>query len=142
MSTFKNILDFCIKRGFIIGVTPQNINLSLLGSLLSNNLRNEWIYNNVTNRDINMFFNSDSSISETYSFAKEFTENNFPFGIAEIKNCQNSFGIDESNDVSQFFNKIYQTTLTTHMFVPPSSADQLFYNWQNQRRIWWRKVDS
>lgn len=139
MSKFQNILSFCRKTGFIVGETPHNINLGLLGSLLSNNLKNEWIHNNVTNRDVNIFLNTESCLSDTFNFAREISENNLPFGIAEIKLSEKPFAVDENNEISQYFNKNNQIALKTHFFVA-SSSDQIFYNWQNQRRIWWRKV--
>lgn len=138
MSKFKNVLNFCRKNSFLVGETPENINLGLLGSILSNNLKNEWIYNNVTNRDINIFLNTESHLSDIFNYAKESCENDFPFGIAEIKPSENCLKIAENNN--DYFHKNNQIVLKTHLFVSPFSSDQIFYSWQNQRRIWWRKV--
>ncbi|GLV46022.1 DNA polymerase gamma subunit 2 [Carabus blaptoides fortunei] len=37
---------------------------------------------------------------------------------------------------------VTEVQLQTLMFVSPSTSSQYFYNWQRQRRIWWRKFSA
>lgn len=139
-SKFKEILSLCEKSGFL-NINNSGLHLGPVGYLLRENLKTEWLYSNVTNRDINVFLNSNSSFGETFNFVKNISEDKLPFGVAQItSDTSDNTEVSQSQDIDRYFNAPNQMRLDCFMFVPPSLSVQYFHNWQRQRRMWWRKV--
>lgn len=142
--TFIKILALCEKHGFLKQI--QNVlKVGPTGAVLQDNLKNEWLYNMVTNRDIPVFL-SGHSFSETFLYAKEVCMEHLPFGIAEIipKKCETtqSNNNDDKNTVcfENFFTGEDNLVLRCTTFVSPENSTPLYHQWQRQRRTWWRKV--
>lgn len=139
--SFTKVLSLCERCGFL-KQTNGILKLGPTGTLLQENLRNEWLFAMVTNRDIPVFL-SGTSFSETYIHAKELCLERLPFGIAEIipKQCIASENASEKTvSFENFFLGEENHLLRCTMFASPSDATQLYYQWQRQRRTWWRKV--
>lgn len=142
---FKEILKLCENRGFIndplSSKISNEISLGPVGYILQENLRTEWLLANVTNRDISVFLNEQKSLSESYNFVKDICNERLPFGIAQVFHCEGKVEPDSMrSEIDSYFHIINQVQLQTLMFVSPSTSSQYFYNWQRQRRVWWRKV--
>lgn len=149
--SFNKILGLCERHGFL--KQANNIlKLGPTGTLLQENLRNEWLVSMVTNRDIPVFLNG-SSFTETYFYAKELCVERLPFGVAEIAPAQctatketikdkttNGTEVSETISFENSFSAEENLLLRCTTFVSPSNATQLFHQWQRQRRAWWRKV--
>lgn len=150
---FKKILDVCEKQGFlkrIINETIANdavnelVKIGPIGALLQENLKTEWFYTMVINRENTVFFSKDS-FTDTYEYAKEICQDKLPFGIAEIKEGTNNKILESANkvfDFDKYFVEERQPVLRTTMFIAPSKSTQFFHQWQRQRKMWWRKVGN
>lgn len=140
--SFKKILGLCEKHGFLKQINNA-LKFGPTGTLLQENLRNEWLLNMVTNRDVPVFLNGNS-FAETYDYCKELCLERLPFGIAEIvpKKCITKGEISEGEEVcfENLFSDEESFLLRCTTFVSPSNSTQVFHQWQRQRRAWWRKV--
>ncbi|KAG5877045.1 hypothetical protein JTB14_006525 [Gonioctena quinquepunctata] len=124
-----------------------------VGLLLRNNLKTEWFYNIVINKDITVVLN-ESDVSETYDYAKELCSQTLPFGIAEIQPFKNVYKSDEiieyyknaMNNKNVEFEDLLRHEGNSHLrctvFVSPSSSTPFFHQWQRQRKMWWRKFSA
>lgn len=79
----KRIIDLCERRGFLNKLSTV-LNIGPVGTLLQENLKNEWFYNMIINRDNTVFFCNNNLFSATFNFAKDVCQGRLPFGIAEI----------------------------------------------------------
>ncbi|KAF2882739.1 hypothetical protein ILUMI_23472 [Ignelater luminosus] len=150
--TFKKILDVCEKHGFVKRIINKSIDndavnklvkIGPVGALLQENLKTEWFFSMVINRENTVFLSKDSFV-DTYEYGKEICQEKLPFGIAEIKEgidnvCGNA---NKLFDFDKYFMEERQLVLRTTMFVAPSKSIQFFHQWQRQRKMWWRKFSA
>lgn len=135
----SKIVELCETRGFLF--KSDHLRIGPLGVLLREIVKAEWLNFHVTHKDINIFLNEGNSFKDTFEFVKRLYNDQFPFGIAEMlpnqdEHLNNSNGIKYAKDFAD------KTLLKCTIFVAPSMSTQFFHQWQRQRRIWWRKVDS
>lgn len=73
-SVFHKILELSELHGYIKPIIINNVinhfKYGPLGELLAQNIRNEWVYSNVTNREENVFLYHDSR-SDGKSFIRK-----------------------------------------------------------------------
>ncbi|KAK5640978.1 hypothetical protein RI129_009525 [Pyrocoelia pectoralis] len=132
---FKKVLELCKVRGFLNNINNDESVIGPVGALLQQNLKTEWLYNVVINRETNVFL-CEGSFGDTYEFARNVCQERSPFGIARvIKDTEDTFDFDR-----YFFGR--PLFLHTTMFVIPSFSTQFFHDWQRQRRTWWRKLSA
>lgn len=146
----RKILELCEKNGYL-KILPDNLNvlsvkLGPTGALLQENLRLEWFYAMVVNRESNVFL-SKGSFSDAFQHAKEMCQDHAPFGVAEIvadsgEGIKNrSEDTEEARDGVDFRRCVAgDVVLKTSMFVSPALSTQFFHQWQRQRKMWFRKV--
>lgn len=150
--TFTKILEMCEKHGFLTKITKYNqsiLKVAPLGAVLKENLRNEWLYSMITNRDLPVCLSSNS-FSETFTYMKQLCSQKAPFAIAEIevekfRNVAEAF-VDAKNskeiDFQQFFIGEDKLVLKCDTFVSPTVSMPYFHQWQRHRKAWWRKVSN
>lgn len=112
-----------------------------IGALLEENLRQEWFYSTIINRDIPVFFNN-GNFEDSFLYVKEICLSKFPFGIAEILTCNNTDSFDaDAHNSNEFSNKLRNVkTLSCVTFVPASRSIRFFHQLQREREMWWRIV--
>jgi len=152
---FNTIVNVCEKHGFLGKIALPKLKLEQFkigptGFQLLQNLKNEWHYNIIINKDISVF-PCYESFDKTFEFAKNMCLERLPFGIAEIIQHQK---IASTNDLISYYNirikekEIHfenlfanedKVTLKCTVFTSSQDAVQFFHQWQRQRRIWWRK---
>lgn len=138
---FREILSLCELRGFVKSVTNiSELSFGPVGFLLQENLKSEWLNNNLTNRDTSIFLNMGPNFGESFNFVKHICEEKVPFGVTNIVFDEKNVKPQEDNEIDKYFQKPGQLKLQSFIFVSPNTSVQYFYNWQRQRRIWWRKV--
>lgn len=144
--TLEKILALCEKHGFVQAIKKNNadvIKIGPVGALLQENLRNEWFFGMVTNRDMMVFMNNHS-FKETFQYAREICSEKVPFAIAEMINKKCSENKENNESKNGIFNKYFKAedNIILHCtnFVSPENSTPFFHKWQRQRRIWWRKV--
>lgn len=134
-------MKLCEKHGFLRRIVHPKLEMYKIestGVLLQENLRAEWFYNIVINKDIQMFHCIDN-FSETYNFAKQTSLGITPFGVTQITPKKLSVQEQaEKTDFEKYFDSsdIYESWV----FLAPKNVTQFFHQWQNERRMWWRKV--
>lgn len=140
---FREILALCEHRGFVKSVSNKSeFSFGPVGFLLQENLKSEWLNNNLSNRDTSIFLNMDPHFGESFNFVKHICEEKVPFGVTSVVFDEKKLKLQEENEneIDKYFKKPGQLKLQTFIFVSPNTSVQYFYNWQRQRRIWWRKV--
>lgn len=144
----KNIFELCEKNGYLKLLSDNYLSVKLgpTGAMLQENLRLEWFYAMVVNRESNVFLNKDN-FTETFQHAKEMCQEYAPFGIAEIVTDSGRYieKCSEDTEVNQDqvdFQRCVDggIVLKTSMFVSPVLSTQFFHQWQRQRKMWFRKV--
>lgn len=130
----------------------EQLKLGPTGCLLLQNLKNEWFYNIIINKDTSVFPSGNNDFRETFQYAKSVCLEKLPFGVAEM--VQNRKPSNESELIEYYnermnnqdvdFKKLFgnedNTTLKCTIFASSSESVPFFHQWQRQRRIWWRKV--
>lgn len=111
------------------------------GALLEENLKREWFYATVTNRDFPVFVNN-GNFEDSFLYAKDICLNKFPFGIAEIlPNPDQQNSENDHKNLMEFSNKLRRSQLLSCVsFIPASESVRFFHQMQRQRRMWWRIV--
>ncbi|CAH1116035.1 unnamed protein product [Phaedon cochleariae] len=142
-----------LKKTLLPKVKIDQFNIGPIGLLLQNNLKLEWFYNVIINKDITVF-PSDNNMSDTFDYAKDFCSQKLPFGIAEMKAYKKSYNSDE---IIEYYKKAIDTEklcfedLLRHeenmlmkctIFITPNNSTSFFHQWQRQRRMWWRKFSA
>lgn len=146
------IIEMCERHGFLKKVSAYNqdiLKVGPVGALLQENLRNEWLYSMITNRDLTACLNS-SSFLDTFTYIKELCSQKVPFAIAEFEEqkCRNVAQAfveakrkqENEVDFQQFFIGEDKLLLRCTTFVSPSFSTPHFHQWQRHRKAWWRKV--
>lgn len=149
----KNILDIANKHFFFSPILTKNsknvlfYQLGPSGSLFQDNIKSEWIYSNVTNRDASIFLFAKNTCdkrhdNQTYMNVRDICNGQLPFGVAKISTrsseAQDMHNITENS----YFNSLVRTCLSTQMYMPPSEGMHFFFDWQRQRKLWWKKVNK
>ncbi|XP_050425367.1 DNA polymerase subunit gamma-2, mitochondrial-like isoform X4 [Adelges cooleyi] len=158
MRLINKILSMCEAYDFIRPVMTNNhvdfVKYGASGELLRQNIRNEWLYSNVTSRDESVFqtcygmqkdrFADLLSLKEPYTNAKLFCNSQLPFNITDSRSqCEQKIADNTIiNEESKFFNPRHYTRLKCTAFCIPEEGLQFFYHWQRQRKIWWRKFSA
>ncbi|XP_050523559.1 DNA polymerase subunit gamma-2, mitochondrial [Daktulosphaira vitifoliae] len=158
MSLMKKVLSMCETYAFLRPVITNNyveyLKYGPSGELLCQNIRNEWLYSNVTSREESVFqtsygmhknqFDDIISLKDSYENAKLFCNNHLPFSITDSRSqCeQNTLIVNRNNEESSLFNPKQYTRLKYIAFCIPEEGQQFFYHWQRQRKIWWRKFSA
>lgn len=143
--TLKKILELCKTHGFLTEISSAFSDVFKIGpsgNLLKENLKQEWFFSMVTNRDCSIFLN-DGSFKSAYNFSKEISTGQLPFGVAEIVEEQLNMYKDQVNNKSDDFRSLIpynREMLICTMFVSPLESIQYFHRWQRERKMWWRKV--
>lgn len=150
----QQIIEICQNAGFITGKVQnnwvKNVQFLPFGSLLSQNLLNEW--HNV-DRNVNVYFQRDASRrpGTTDSLAyyrhrefhtkidaiKKYFQFEIPFGLAENLVINGSDETVAENDVG--FDIKETTLLSCSYFIDANESNEMFYKIQRQRKIWWMK---
>ncbi|XP_066254386.1 DNA polymerase subunit gamma-2, mitochondrial isoform X2 [Euwallacea similis] len=145
---FNLIINLCEKHGFLRKIASSKLNSDQLkvgpiGTLLLHNLKKEWHYNFVTNKENTVFLADNGSFIEAFQFARNICMERLPFGIAEIQ--ENKSELSKENimckevDFNNYFSDEDKVNLKCSIFVSSVHSTQFFHQWQRQRRIWWRK---
>jgi hypothetical protein len=79
-------------------------------------------------------------LTEPFAYVKKLSSSQLPFGIAQAKQEIRDFVNDTAREETRYFNPQKHTVLSSCIFARPGNAMQRFYQWQHQRKIWWRKV--
>lgn len=143
----KKILSLSTKYGYLSEINnlhPEVFKIGPTGNLLKENLRQEWFYSMVINRDCSIFLN-DNSFKNTFHFAKEICTEKLPFGIAEVVEEQLNIYKDQISIKNNDFRSLIpynREILICTMFIPPSNSIQIFHQLQKQRKMWWRKFSA
>lgn len=144
----EKILGLCEKHGFLRPIKNNNVDVlkvGPVGALLQENLRKEWFFGMVTNRDMMVFMNNHS-FKETFGYVREICGEKLPFAIAEMITKKCSENTDDNKGSNGVFNKYFtgedNLILRCTNFVSPENSTPFFHKWQRQRRIWWRKVHN
>ncbi|XP_026275903.1 DNA polymerase subunit gamma-2, mitochondrial isoform X1 [Frankliniella occidentalis] len=158
--SLKKILHLCEKHGFVKplwhGSEVTRLNFGPVGEFLVNNVRQEWHYSSVVNRDENFYpvqsrlnrsdglTNDFDGIHETYDHIKSLCNGTLPFGIAQTIADDNLMLKNrlQAEQPHQVFKPDHQTFLRSLLFVSPNDGRQAFYTWQQKRKMWWRKFSS
>lgn len=152
---FNSVVSLVEKQGFLTRTFLPKMKIELLklgptGNLLLQNLKNEWFYNTVINKDISVFLSNDS-FDNTFEYSKNMCLDRLPFGVAEIIPNKKKSSTDElinyysermkQNDIDfeKLFSNEDRVTLKCTIFASSQDSVQFFHQWQRQRRIWWRK---
>lgn len=137
---FKNVVDLSEKHGFLKRVNNL-LEVGPTGALLEENLKREWFYATITNRDFPVFVNN-GSFEDTFLYAKDICLNRFPFGIAEIlPNPDPQIPENDDKNLMELSNKLGTSKLLSCVsFIPGSESVRFFHQMQRQRRMWWRIV--
>ncbi|KAL1498219.1 hypothetical protein ABEB36_009053 [Hypothenemus hampei] len=136
---FNIIISSCEKQGFLRKLGSENrLKLGPVGSLLLQNLKTEWHNNMVINKENSVFLSHDDDFSNTFNFVKNMCSFKLPFGIAEcVKNKRECHNNKNEMDFEQFFDE--SIILRCSMLVAHTDSTRFFYQWQRQRKMWWRK---
>ncbi|KAK3930360.1 DNA polymerase subunit gamma-2, mitochondrial [Frankliniella fusca] len=158
--SLKKILQLCEKHGFVKPVRSASgasgLQFGPIGEFLVNNVRQEWLYSNVVNRDENVYpihsclatpdqsTNEFDKIYETYDYVRDLCSGVLPFGIAQTTNNLNFISRSRlyPEQPHEVFKPNHQTYLRSLLFVAPNEGRQTFYTWQQKRKMWWRKFSS
>lgn len=142
----------CERHGFLTKIKKYNLDILKIGpvgALLQENLRNEWLYSMVTNRDLTVGLNSNS-FSETFAHIKQLCSQKLPFAVTEIeeeraRNVAEAF-LDAKSIKDMDFRRCFigedRLVLNCSTFVSPASSMPYFHQWQRYRKAWWRKVSG
>lgn len=154
----SSIISLCEKNGLLrkkLVSSLEKLNVGPMGTLLLQNLKNEWYNNIVINKENTVFFSDHNNFVESFKFAKSICLDRLPFGLAEavhISECNNeqllkSYKENKNGEVNNcvqdfegYFGSDSYDVLKCTIFVSPSTSLQFFHQWQRQRRIWWRRV--
>ncbi|VVC44256.1 Anticodon-binding [Cinara cedri] len=157
MSLINRILSICKTYAYMQPILINNaidlLKYGATGELLCQNIRNEWLYSNVTSRDENVFqfyntgqktCNNDIlSLKESFTNAKQFCNNQLPFSFADSRSlCQQENLKCLDVEEKKLFSPRNYTRLKYIAFCIPEENQQYFYHWQRQRKIWWRKFSA
>ncbi|KAJ9584663.1 hypothetical protein L9F63_020988 [Diploptera punctata] len=155
-STIQKILQLCERQCFIQPVKDsldlvEYFKFGFAGELLKNNVHQEWMLGVVINADENVFpFHSCKSasrdiikdFSEPFEYVKKLNNAQLPFGITETRqDVRDTIDSSLQEEMRYFYPKKH-TTLLSCIFAKPGNAMQRFYQWQRQRKMWWRKLNS
>lgn len=152
--SLQQIIDICQNAGFISGTVKnnwvKNVQFLPFGSLLSQNLLNEW--HNV-DRNVNVYFQRDGSrrpgTSDSLAYyrnrelhtkidlIKKFFQFEIPFGLAE--NLTDTGTVESVADSDVGFDIKEKTVLSCSYFIDANESNEMFYKIQRQRKIWWMK---
>lgn len=156
----SSIISLCEKNGLlrkklVSNLKLEQLNVGPIGTLLMQNLKNEWYNNIVINKENTVFFSDHNNYVESFEFAKNICLDRLPFGLAEVvhnNKCNNQQLLNSNEekenrelnnyvqDFEGYFCSDSNDVLKCTMFVSPSTSLQYFHQWQRQRRIWWRRV--
>lgn len=140
----------CEKHGFLHKIKKYNLDILKIGptgALLQENLRNEWLYSMITNRDLTVCLNSHS-FSDTFTHLKQLCSQKLPFAIAEIeeertRNVAEAY-VEARGSEEMDFRRCFigedRLVLNCSTFVAPAVSMPYFHQWQRYRKAWWRKV--
>uniref|UniRef100_A0A1B6DQ67 Anticodon-binding domain-containing protein n=1 Tax=Clastoptera arizonana TaxID=38151 RepID=A0A1B6DQ67_9HEMI len=154
MNTFPRILELCELNGFLKPVIVNGIvsyfKYGPLGELLAQNIRNEWIYSNVINRDENVYLHYDAKSGiepskyskEAFKTARTLNNGHLPFGLATIREGQKQPLVINNESSIKYFHPSMSNCLKYTAFTSTNQGQQFFYRWQHQRKIWWRKFSA
>lgn len=152
--TIKEIIRLAHKYFYFSvhkGVNDKaHIRIGSSGSILLENLKNEWIFSNVTNRDLNISlymkqksFDKNDLIS-LYNENKVTNGSNLPFGIATITVEKNDANLQKVENIDYNYlttnGSEYFTKLRTVIYLNPNDKMKFFHHLQRQRKLWWKKV--
>ncbi|XP_074030654.1 DNA polymerase subunit gamma-2, mitochondrial [Leptinotarsa decemlineata] len=152
------ILNLATSNGFVKRTVLAHLNMSQyeigpIGEILRHNLMTEWYYNIVFNKDVTVIMNN-GDFTGTYEYLKAFCSDRLPFGIADIKKLKKSYSTDEiiehykkgrdnrNTSFKDLMRHEEDSLCNCTIFVPPSNSTRFFHQWQQQRRMWWRKFSA
>ncbi|CAH1388873.1 unnamed protein product [Nezara viridula] len=143
----KKIIKHAEDYGFLKIIENNGIceyfTLGPAGQLLSENIRKEWMYSNVTHRENNVFTfkslenNSNflTDIREPYKIAKNYINSECPFGLVDIGN----YSVENDSLENKIIYPRKHQLMRYFAILPPKESEQFFYRYQQQRKRWWRK---
>ena len=79
-------------------------------------------------------------MSEPFEQVKKLCNAQLPFGIAETRQDVRGTAELSLQEETNYFHPNKHTVLWSCIFARPGNAIQRFYQWQRQRKMWWRKV--
>jgi len=79
-------------------------------------------------------------LSKPFEYVKKLNNSQLPFGIAETRLEVRDLVNDTVQEETKYFKPQKHTLLWSCIFARPGNAMQRFYQWQRQRKMWWRKV--
>ncbi|PNF36374.1 hypothetical protein B7P43_G18031 [Cryptotermes secundus] len=158
-SSFHKVLQLCEKQCFVWPVLGNKDSTNFIeyfkfgfaGELLKNNIFQEWLLSMVVNTDENIFpyhshgltaTNIIKDLSEPFLYVKKLSNSQLPFGIAEAKQEIRGSANGTGQEETRYFQPLQHTVLWSCIFARPGNAMQRFYQWQHQRKIWWRKFSA
>lgn len=152
----NTVLESIVNNGFVRrSIQKHNtdcLKIGPIGLLLLDNLKTEWFYNIVINKDITVFLNRGDTAA-TFDFAKNLCSEKLPFGIADVEQekkltsgqsigCQKDDIHQPQLSFKNLFKREESEILKCSVFVSPNNSTQFFHQWQRERRMWWRKVSK
>jgi hypothetical protein len=79
-------------------------------------------------------------LSKPFEYVKKLNNSQLPFGIAETRLEVRDLVNDTVQEETRYFKPQKHKVLWSCIFAGPGNAMQRFYQWQRQRKMWWRKV--
>ncbi|XP_077299307.1 DNA polymerase subunit gamma-2, mitochondrial [Arctopsyche grandis] len=126
----------------------SDLNLGHSGLLLRDNIKFQWIHSNVSQRNekFHLFDYTGKQYTEhdfyhSYISTRDSQKQQLPFGIAEMYNL-NKIERDTLNSEENIFCCSSYTVLSSSIFLPPHNASKYLFNWQRQRKLWWKKISG
>lgn len=74
-----------------------------------------------------------------YKVACDLNNGHLPFGLATYRKCNSITSADIEGD-SRYFHPTNSQVYRYLAFTTNAEGPQFFYRWQQQRKMWWRKV--
>lgn len=157
--SLHNVLQLCERQCFLWPVVisegstnfVQYFKYGFSGELLRNNISKEWLLSMVINTDESIFpyhssgFTTTSIIkdlSKPFEYVKKLNNSQLPFGIAETRLEVRDLVNDTVQEETRYFKPQKHKVLWSCIFAGPGNAMQRFYQWQRQRKMWWRKFSA
>lgn len=74
-----------------------------------------------------------------YKVARDLNNSHLPFGLAAYRKCSNIMPANVEGD-GRYFHPANSQSYQYLAFTTSTEGPQFFYRWQQQRKMWWRKV--
>ncbi|KDR10285.1 DNA polymerase subunit gamma-2, mitochondrial [Zootermopsis nevadensis] len=157
-SSLHKVLQLCERQCFLWPVViskdsnnfVEYFKFGFAGELLKNNICQEWLLSMVMNTDENIFpyhshgftRNIIKDLREPFEYVKKLSNSQLPFGISETRLEVRDLLSNMTQEETRYFQPQKHTVLWSCIFARPGNAMQRFYQWQRQRKMWWRKFSA